>query len=74
MRLFTRITQLVCGAVLIVAGFSSEGLMAVGICGIIIVLFAIWDIHREMNPDKKLVADLDEKSSSLNDGESKKDE
>ena len=66
MRVFGRVLQLICGLVLVVLGFAwGEAFLAAGIFGLLIVAWAIWDIYKELTPDRKRVANLDSALDSL---------
>lgn len=69
MRVIGRVIQLICGLVVVVLGLTNEGLLAAGIfpIGLLIIAWAIWDIYRETNPDKRKVSDLDKRIESLKD-------
>ena len=67
MLIFFAIAKLITGVFLMVLGLNNEGYMAYGLFGASTAGWALWDLYRVTNPDKKGVSDLNQKISSLKD-------
>lgn len=65
MRIVGRVIQLVCGLVVLGIGLTSDGFGAAIAGGAVISAWAVYDIYRELNPDRRGVRDLDRELQAL---------